>query len=79
MITILDPFLKGYLHFMHDLESEAYKLGIPVMTRHNEVAPNQYELAPVFEECNLAVDHNAIDNGPDEKGIQAPWIQGTLP
>ncbi len=45
---------------MHDLESEAYKLGIPVMTRHNEVAPNQYELAPVFEECNLAVDHNAL-------------------
>ena len=46
--------------FMHNLESEAYKLGIPVMTRHNEVAPNQYELAPVFEECNLAVDHNAL-------------------
>ncbi len=46
--------------FMHNLESESYKLGIPVMTRHNEVAPNQYELAPVFEECNLAVDHNAL-------------------
>ena len=46
--------------FMHDLESEAYKLGIPVTTRHNEVAPNQYELAPVFEECNLAVDHNVL-------------------
>ncbi len=46
--------------FMHDLESEAYKLGIPVKTRHNEVAPNQYELAPVFEECNLAVDHNVL-------------------
>lgn len=46
--------------FMHDLESEAYKLGIPVTTRHNEVAPNQYEMAPVFEECNLAVDHNVL-------------------
>ncbi len=46
--------------FMHDLESEAYKLGIPVKTRHNEVAPNQYEMAPVFEECNLAVDHNVL-------------------
>ena len=46
--------------FMNDLESEAYKLGIPVKTRHNEVAPNQYELAPVFEECNLAVDHNVL-------------------
>jgi len=46
--------------FMHDLESEAYKLGIPLKTRHNEVAPNQYELAPVFEECNLAVDHNVL-------------------
>jgi len=48
------------MSFMHDLESEAYKLGIPVKTRHNEVAPNQYELAPVFEECNLAVDHNVL-------------------
>ena len=46
--------------FMHNLESEAYKLGIPVTTRHNEVAPNQYELAPVYEECNLAVDHNVL-------------------
>jgi glutamine synthetase len=46
--------------FMHNLESECYKLGIPVTTRHNEVAPNQYELAPVFEECNLAVDHNVL-------------------
>ncbi|MBN1132742.1 MAG: glutamine synthetase III [Bacteroidales bacterium] len=46
--------------FMHDLEFEAYKLGIPVKTRHNEVAPNQYEIAPIFEECNLAVDHNVL-------------------
>ncbi len=46
--------------FMHNLESEAYKLGIPVITRHNEVAPNQYELAPMYEECNLAVDHNVL-------------------
>ena len=46
--------------FMHELEYESYRLGIPVRTRHNEVAPNQYELAPVFEECNLAVDHNLL-------------------
>ncbi len=46
--------------FMNELEYEAYKLGIPVKTRHNEVAPNQYELAPVFAECNLAVDHNLL-------------------
>ncbi len=46
--------------FMHDVESEAYKLGIPIKTRHNEVAPNQYEVAPVFEECNLSVDHNVL-------------------
>jgi glutamine synthetase len=46
--------------FMHDVEFEAYKLGIPIKTRHNEVAPNQYEVAPVFEECNLAVDHNVL-------------------
>ena len=46
--------------FMRDLESECLLLGIPVKTRHNEVAPNQYELAPVFEEANLAVDHNLL-------------------
>ena len=47
-------------NFMMDLENEAYKLGIPVKTRHNEVAPNQFELAPIFEECNLANDHNLM-------------------
>jgi len=46
--------------FMQDLENEAYKLGIPVKTRHNEVAPNQFELAPIFEEVNLANDHNQL-------------------
>ncbi len=46
--------------FMHDIEIEAYKLGIPVKTRHNEVAPNQYEIAPIYEETNLAVDHNLL-------------------
>ncbi len=48
------------LKFMGDLEKECTKLGIPVKTRHNEVAPNQFELAPVFEEANLAVDHNLL-------------------
>jgi len=46
--------------FMKEFEYEAYKLGIPVKTRHNEVAPNQFECAPVFEEANLAVDHNQL-------------------
>jgi glutamine synthetase len=46
--------------FMYDFEHESYKLGIPVKTRHNEVAPNQFECAPVFEEVNLAVDHNQL-------------------
>ncbi len=46
--------------FMQDVENEAYKLGIPVKTRHNEVAPNQFELAPIFEEANLANDHNQL-------------------
>ena len=46
--------------FMKELEIECHKLGIPVKTRHNEVAPNQFELAPIFEECNLAVDHNML-------------------
>ena len=48
------------LGFMKDLELECIQLGIPVKTRHNEVAPNQFELAPVFEEANLAVDHNQL-------------------
>ena len=46
--------------FMKELEIQALELGIPVKTRHNEVAPNQFELAPIFEECNLAVDHNML-------------------
>ena len=48
------------ISFMTDLEIEALKLGIPVKTRHNEVAPNQFELAPVYEEINLANDHNIL-------------------
>lgn len=48
------------MHFMQDLEQECMLLGIPVKTRHNEVAPNQFELAPIFEEANLAVDHNSL-------------------
>ncbi|MCR4918581.1 MAG: glutamine synthetase III [Prevotella sp.] len=46
--------------FMKDLETQALELGIPCKTRHNEVAPMQFELAPIFEECNLAVDHNML-------------------
>ncbi|MBO3116268.1 glutamine synthetase III [Winogradskyella sp. DF17] len=46
--------------YMRDLETECMLLGIPVKTRHNEVAPNQFELAPIFEEANLAVDHNSL-------------------
>jgi glutamine synthetase len=46
--------------FMVDFETEAYKLGIPLKTRHNEVAPSQYECAPNFEEVNLAIDHNQL-------------------
>ena len=46
--------------FMKDLERECYKLVIPVKTRHNEAAPNQFELAPIYEECNLANDHNQL-------------------
>jgi glutamine synthetase len=48
------------LSFMHDVEEELYKLGIPAKTRHNEVAPSQFEIAPIFEEANIAVDHNQL-------------------
>ncbi len=61
----LDDHYFGSIHervmsFMRELEIESLKLGIPVKTRHNEVAPSQFELAPVFEEANLAVDHNSL-------------------
>ena len=45
---------------MDELEYECHRLGIPAKTRHNECAPNQFELAPIFEEANLAVDHNQL-------------------
>lgn len=48
------------INFMFEVAEEAYRLGIPVMTRHNEVAPHQYEFAPVFEESNIATDHNQL-------------------
>jgi glutamine synthetase len=48
------------LAFMQEMENELYKLGIPIKTRHNEVAPSQYEMAPIFEEANVASDHNQI-------------------
>ncbi|HLP17544.1 MAG TPA: glutamine synthetase III [Bacteroidota bacterium] len=46
--------------FMTDIEAESYKLGIPLKTRHNEVAPNQFEVAPIYEDVNVAIDHNQI-------------------
>jgi glutamine synthetase len=51
---------ESVMDFMREFEYEAYRLGIPVKTRHNEVAPSQYECAPVFEEANIAVDHNQL-------------------
>jgi glutamine synthetase len=48
------------LAFMHDVEAELYKVGVPVKTRHNEVAPSQYEIAPVFENANVATDHQMM-------------------
>ncbi|AKA34201.1 glutamine synthetase III [Flagellimonas lutaonensis] len=61
----LDDHYFGVIHsrvlsFMSDLEKQCTQLGIPVKTRHNEVAPNQFELAPVYEEANLSVDHNLL-------------------
>lgn len=56
----LGSIKERMLNYMMDLTEEAYKLGIPVCTRHNEVAPHQYELAPIFEKSNIAVDHNIL-------------------
>jgi len=51
---------EAVLHFLADVEEEAFKLGIPIKTRHNEVAPNQFEIAPLYEEANIAADHNQL-------------------
>ncbi|MBU4269138.1 MAG: glutamine synthetase III [Acidobacteria bacterium] len=51
---------EAVLHFLEDVEQEAFNLGIPVKTRHNEVAPNQFEIAPLYEEANIAADHNQL-------------------
>jgi glutamine synthetase len=48
------------LAFMHDVETELYKVGVPIKTRHNEVAPSQYEIAPIFENANVATDHQMM-------------------
>ena len=56
----MDDHYFGTIPDRVDLEIQALELAIPVKTRHNEVAPNQFELAPIFEECNLAVDHNML-------------------
>lgn len=63
------------LAFMNDFEEEAHKLGIPLKTRHNEVAPAQFECAPQFEEVNLAVDHNSLlmdvmESAADRHGLK---------
>jgi glutamine synthetase len=63
-------------NFMHDFEKEALKLGVPVLTRHNEVAPSQFECAPMFEDLNTAVDHNllvmeVIQRAARKNGLQA--------
>src|SRR4030095_5109843 len=50
----------GVLAFMQDVEAELYKVGVPVKTRHNEVAPSQYEVAPIFENANVATDHQMM-------------------
>jgi glutamine synthetase len=54
------PIKERVFAYMNDLEYESYRLGIPLKTRHNEVAPHQFECAPIFEEANLAVDHNCL-------------------
>ncbi|MBC8111750.1 MAG: glutamine synthetase III, partial [Verrucomicrobia bacterium] len=67
-------------NFMHDFERDALKLGVPVLTRHNEVAPSQFECAPMFEELNTAVDHNllvmeVITRAADKNGLKAIFYE----
>ena len=66
------------LAFMSDVETELYKVGVPVKTRHNEVAPSQYEIAPVFENANVATDHQMMIDG-DDAGGSAPKYGLALP
>ena len=63
------------LTYLQDLENECLLLGIPLKTRHNEVAPNQFEMAPIFEEANLAVDHNALLMDVMEKVAQRHYFK----
>ena len=60
------------LGFMQEVELECFKLGIPAKTRHNEVAPNQFELAPIYEPANIASDHNQLMMETPEGGGRAP-------
>ena len=62
--------------FMEELEYECHCLGIPIKTRHNEVAPNQFECAPIFEEANLAVDHNQLLMSTDQEGGLVQHLKG---
>ncbi len=63
----LKPRVAAY---MHDLDEELWKLGIPAKTKHNEVAPAQHELAPVFDTTNVAVDHNQLTMEDHEEGCR---------
>ena len=62
--------------FMSDVETELYKVGVPVKTRHNEVCPAQFEIAPVYEELNLAIDHNMIDPASLDMVVEATGTPG---
>src|SRR5437899_12554789 len=69
--------------FMSDVESELYKVGVPVKTRHNELAPSQYEIAPIFENANVATDHQMMTNEPMPRtapkyGLTSPLHKNTV-
>ena len=61
---------------MSEVEYELYKLGVPVKTRHNEVAPSQFETAPIFEEANIATDHNQLTMEVLRKVAAPPQLRG---
>ena len=67
------------LAFMAEAEQELYRLGVPVKTRHNEVAPGQYEIAPLFEPSHIASDHQMVHHGDPEARGSALWAPGAAP
>ena len=73
MTIISEPSVSVLLHYMKDVNEELWKLGVSAKTQHNEVAPAQHELAPIYAEANIAVDHNQLVMKTLKKSSMPAW------